>query len=100
MSNSIQFDAPDGDVEIFQLASGSAWTDFCAWARPLAGYNYLAQLTLKGTVTDTLGLSNDLGQALDWFGSGLDPNTLSVAEHLYKNIGVGDSEETATVLGH
>lgn len=98
MSNSIEFQGPDGNDGPFLLASGGGWTNFCEWVLSLPDrYKTLRLLVNDGEAKDTLSLGNELKECLDKYGSGIDPNTKDVVDHLIESIGVGDTYETAII---
>jgi len=82
----------------FSLASGGGWSDVCAWVEGLPKHYYaLKEFARTGACEDTLQLHNELGEALDTE-QVLDADVEDVLERLYSTLGVGDSDETATVV--
>lgn len=100
MSLSIQFTgAADGDDGPFSLASASAWTLFAEWVEqlPEKRSRVLRRLTDAGEAEDTSALAQELAAGLK-ARSPENPAVADIAALLQELVGVGDAEETVTVL--
>jgi hypothetical protein len=98
MSLSITFHGTVDGEFTFSLASAVGWKLATKWMNSLpAKFGKLHTLSKKGEIKDTLTLSNELKEALDRLPPE-DKNVRTTIKDLIDTIGIGDSDEYATVL--
>ena len=92
MSLSITFTGPEGTDGPYQLASAGGWDRFSSW---VSNSPPLRHLVNAGSYVGTDSLSKALATHIDQVTALDDVN--HTAQQLLDLLGVGDSEETATV---
>lgn len=95
----IMFGAPDQKGRVdgpFYLTNTAGWSAVISWVSSVADrFPILYKLTEFGTVTNTVGLANDLIDACE----SSPEDVANVLNELASRVGVGDEEETASIVG-
>lgn len=93
---SVTVEILDSDASYtFELCSASAFAEFSAWVAPLP-YAHLTEFVEDGSTVDTMQFAEELKQALEVHECS--ENVREIAEELLARVGVGDSEESISVV--